>query len=182
MKICIFEQSNEKNHFSKSKIYFHKKNYTTIIRTYWATKYESRTFVRWILTSSLKLGYLITFSSCRSQLSVSHTVCTTTPRQFVCHLNWVTPLDFVARWRNKLQIDNFLKMSINRFQENLKLFSRKPAQTKIKSFDFQAIVEDLILKMGTRHYLPGKKPDTPLITNQSPKGQKDKWWRFYGFY
>ena len=23
-------------------MYFHKKNYTTIIRTYWATKYESR--------------------------------------------------------------------------------------------------------------------------------------------
>ena len=42
MKICIFERSNEKNHFSKTKIYFHQKNYTTIIRTYWATKYESR--------------------------------------------------------------------------------------------------------------------------------------------
>ena len=25
MCICIFEQSNEKNHFSKTKIYFHKK-------------------------------------------------------------------------------------------------------------------------------------------------------------
>ena len=25
MKICIFERSNEKNHFSKTKIYFHKK-------------------------------------------------------------------------------------------------------------------------------------------------------------
>ena len=39
--ICIFERSNEKNHFSKTKIHFHKKNYTTI-RTYWATKYKSR--------------------------------------------------------------------------------------------------------------------------------------------
>ena len=25
MKICIFERSNEKSHFSKTKIYFHKK-------------------------------------------------------------------------------------------------------------------------------------------------------------
>ena len=25
MKICIFERSNEKNHFSKTKTYFHKK-------------------------------------------------------------------------------------------------------------------------------------------------------------
>ena len=25
MKICIFERSNEKNHFSKTEIYFHKK-------------------------------------------------------------------------------------------------------------------------------------------------------------
>ena len=25
MKICIFERSNEKSHFSKAKIYFHKK-------------------------------------------------------------------------------------------------------------------------------------------------------------
>ena len=33
---------NEKNHFSKTKVCFHKKNYTTIIRTYWATKYERR--------------------------------------------------------------------------------------------------------------------------------------------
>ena len=81
-------------------------------------------------------------------------------------LNWVTPLDFVPRWRNTLHIDNFFKMSINRFQENLKLFSRKSTQTKIKSFDLQAIVNDLILKMGSRHYLPGKKPDTPLITNK----------------
>ena len=24
MKICIFERSNEKDHFSKTKIYFHK--------------------------------------------------------------------------------------------------------------------------------------------------------------
>ena len=43
VKICIFERSNEKYHFSKTKIYFQKKkNYTTIIRTYLATKYESR--------------------------------------------------------------------------------------------------------------------------------------------
>ena len=42
VKICIFERSNEKSNFSKTKIYFHKKNYTIIIRTYWATKYESR--------------------------------------------------------------------------------------------------------------------------------------------
>ena len=25
MKVCIFKQSNEKSHFSKTKIYFHKK-------------------------------------------------------------------------------------------------------------------------------------------------------------
>ena len=37
-----FERSSEKSHFSKNKIYFKKKNYTSIIRTYWATKYESR--------------------------------------------------------------------------------------------------------------------------------------------
>ena len=42
VKICVFKRSNEKNHFSKTKIYFHKKKYTTIIRTYWATKYGSR--------------------------------------------------------------------------------------------------------------------------------------------
>ena len=67
-EICIFERSNEKNHFSRTKIYLDKKNYTTIIRTYWATKYESKVeskfgatyqkffkFVRWMLTSSLKL-------------------------------------------------------------------------------------------------------------------------------
>ena len=41
-EICIFERSNEKNHFSRTKIYLDKKNYTTIIRTYWATKYESK--------------------------------------------------------------------------------------------------------------------------------------------
>ena len=28
----------KKNNFSKTEIYFHQKNYTTIIRTYWATK------------------------------------------------------------------------------------------------------------------------------------------------
>ena len=32
----------KKNYFSKTKTYFHKKTYTTIIRTYWATKQESR--------------------------------------------------------------------------------------------------------------------------------------------
>ena len=42
VKICIFERSNEERHFSKTKIYFYKKNCTTIIRTYWATKYKSR--------------------------------------------------------------------------------------------------------------------------------------------
>ena len=42
VKICIFERSNEKNYFSKTKIIFLQKNYTTIIRTYWATKYKSR--------------------------------------------------------------------------------------------------------------------------------------------
>ena len=42
VKICILERSNEKSHFSKTEIYFHKKNCTTIIRRYLATKYESR--------------------------------------------------------------------------------------------------------------------------------------------
>ena len=41
VKICIFEQSNEKNHFSKTKI-FSQKDYITIVRTNWATKYKSR--------------------------------------------------------------------------------------------------------------------------------------------
>ena len=37
VKICIFERSNQKSHFSKTKIYFHKKSCIKIIRTYWAT-------------------------------------------------------------------------------------------------------------------------------------------------
>ena len=41
VKICIFEQSNEKNHFSKTKI-FSPKDYITIVRTNWATKYKRR--------------------------------------------------------------------------------------------------------------------------------------------
>ena len=41
VKICIFERSNEKSNFSKTKMNFYKKNYTKIIRTYWATKNES---------------------------------------------------------------------------------------------------------------------------------------------
>ena len=45
VKICIFERSNEKNNFSKTKIYFHKKNYTKIIGIYWATNYEIRSEV-----------------------------------------------------------------------------------------------------------------------------------------
>ena len=47
VKICILERSNEKSHFSKTEIYFHKKNCTTIIRRYWATKYESRSLSYW---------------------------------------------------------------------------------------------------------------------------------------
>ena len=31
MRICIFEQSNEKNHFSKTKIYFHQKNTSQLL-------------------------------------------------------------------------------------------------------------------------------------------------------
>ena len=42
VKFCIFERSNEKNHFSKNKIYFHKKTTPQLLRLYWATKYESR--------------------------------------------------------------------------------------------------------------------------------------------
>ena len=42
VKIRIFERSNQKSNFSKTKIYFHKKNCCAIIRTYWATKYKSR--------------------------------------------------------------------------------------------------------------------------------------------
>ena len=37
VKICIFERSNEKTHFSKTKIYF-----LTTPQLYWTTKYESR--------------------------------------------------------------------------------------------------------------------------------------------
>ena len=40
MRICIFEQSNEKNHFSKTKIYFHQKNTLQLLGH--ITKYESR--------------------------------------------------------------------------------------------------------------------------------------------
>ena len=39
MKICIFERSNEKNHFSRTKIIFYKKLHYNY---YWATKNESR--------------------------------------------------------------------------------------------------------------------------------------------
>ena len=42
VKIRIFERSNEKNHFSKTKIYFHKKTTSQFIRKNWATKYKSR--------------------------------------------------------------------------------------------------------------------------------------------
>ena len=35
VKFCIFERSNKKNNFSKTKIYFHKKNYAIIIKTCW---------------------------------------------------------------------------------------------------------------------------------------------------
>ena len=41
VKICIFERSKENNHFSKNENTFSQKNYTTIIRTYWAKKYDS---------------------------------------------------------------------------------------------------------------------------------------------
>ena len=52
MKICIFERSNEKNHFSKTKIYFHKKTTPQLsrhiiiiiinINIIMTTKYKSR--------------------------------------------------------------------------------------------------------------------------------------------
>ena len=38
-EICIFERSNEKNHFSRTKINFYKKLHYNY---YWATKNESR--------------------------------------------------------------------------------------------------------------------------------------------
>ena len=40
----------QKNNFSKTEIYFHKKNYTTIIRTYWTTKHESRSEIEFWAT------------------------------------------------------------------------------------------------------------------------------------
>ena len=48
-KICIFERSNERSHFSKTKICF-SKNYTIIIRKYWAAKYESRSESKFYVT------------------------------------------------------------------------------------------------------------------------------------
>ena len=40
---CIFDRSNKKNNFSKTKISFH-------IRTYWATNYESRSEMKFWVT------------------------------------------------------------------------------------------------------------------------------------
>ena len=41
--------------FLETKIIFHKKNYTTIIRTYWATKYENRSESKFWVTSAVCL-------------------------------------------------------------------------------------------------------------------------------
>ena len=35
MKICIFERSNEKNNFSKTEIYFHKKTTPQLLEHTW---------------------------------------------------------------------------------------------------------------------------------------------------
>ena len=48
-KICLFERSKEKSFFESWNI-FSQKNYNTIIRTYWATKYESRCEIEFWLT------------------------------------------------------------------------------------------------------------------------------------
>ena len=62
-KICIFERSNEKKYFSKTKIYFHKKTTPQLLehiglqnmkvgeKTNFGPQYFK--FVRWMLTSSL---------------------------------------------------------------------------------------------------------------------------------
>ena len=66
-KICIFERSNEKNNFSKTKIYFHKKTTPQLLGhiglqnmkqeinriLYDLPRYFK--FVLWMLTSSLKV-------------------------------------------------------------------------------------------------------------------------------
>ena len=58
----------DKNHFSKTKIYFPKKSYTTLLRTYWATKKKEEwkqflgdlpLFVWCILTLALKTNSLL---------------------------------------------------------------------------------------------------------------------------
>ena len=67
VKICIFERSNEKNHFSKSKIYFHKtrtaqilghiglQNMKVGVNRILGDLPQYFKFVRWMLISSLKL-------------------------------------------------------------------------------------------------------------------------------
>ena len=50
----IWAVERKKNYFSKTELNFYKKNYTTIIRTYWATKYESRSESKlWVTCHSL---------------------------------------------------------------------------------------------------------------------------------
>ena len=68
VKICIFERSNEKSHFSKTKIYFRKKNYTTIIRTYWATNYES---FEWLAAVCLMQADISSWVPCLYTLSLT---------------------------------------------------------------------------------------------------------------
>ena len=65
MKICIFERSNAKSHFSKTKIYFHKKatpqllehaglqNIKVGVKKISGDLPQYFKFVRWMLTSSL---------------------------------------------------------------------------------------------------------------------------------
>ena len=66
VKICIFERSNEKNNFSKTKIYFHKKTTPQLLEHIGLQNMKVGDlisgdlpqyfkFVRWMLTSSLKI-------------------------------------------------------------------------------------------------------------------------------
>ena len=74
MKICIFERSNDKNYFSKTKIYFHQKTTPQLLghvglqnmkvgeKTNFGRLATIFKFVRWMLTSSLKSILLQFFS------------------------------------------------------------------------------------------------------------------------
>ena len=61
VKICIFERLNEKNHFSKTKIYFHKKS-RQLLGHAGRKKRSLPLFVWCMLTLALKSSCLMTFS------------------------------------------------------------------------------------------------------------------------